>query len=134
MPTAAPRDKTGHVGFGDAKRAHERSHVIGKHFGGIRSFRYVALSGPSQVKRDAGEVLGVFCHLECVAGVVRAQVRDQDERLTTSLLVVVDRDVVGFDPGHGVPSNVDLWDGQGAPLWQEGGHPPKQNHSPHDRE
>ena len=47
-----------------------------------------------------GEVPGVLRHLKCVTGVIRGQVRNENERLTRSLLVVVHRDRVGGYFGH----------------------------------
>ena len=39
-------------------------------------------------------------HLKCVAGVIRGQVRNENEWLSRSLLVVVHRDLAGAYFGH----------------------------------
>src|SRR5260370_43205 len=54
----------------------------------------------SQVYGDTGEVLCILGDLKSVTGVIRRQVRDKDERLSCSLLVVVDGDLVCPDCWH----------------------------------
>ena len=54
----------------DPHGPHESGNVVGEKFGGIDAFRFVRLPCPSQVERDAGKVLGVFCDLERVTGVI----------------------------------------------------------------
>src|SRR6266571_472882 len=79
---------------------HERRDIIGKEFGRVGPFRFVAFTRASQVHRDTGEVPGVLGDLKSVTGVISRQIRDQDERLSCSLLVVVDGDLVGLDFWH----------------------------------
>jgi hypothetical protein len=49
-------------------------------------------------------MLRVLRHLEGIASVISRQKRNQNEGFSGSLLVIVHRDVVGFDLGHGSPS------------------------------
>src|SRR5229473_4511571 len=79
---------------------HESGNIVSKIFGGIDAFGLVRFTCPSQVERDAGKVLGVLCHLEGVTSVIGGQIRKENERLSGSLLVIVHRDVVGFDFRH----------------------------------
>jgi hypothetical protein len=91
---------TRHVGALDAEDAEERGDLVGIAIGRVRPGRLVALTRAQEVDRDAAEVLGVGRKLERVAGVVRRRVRDQQERLTLALDVVVDRQPVDLDLWH----------------------------------
>src|SRR5712692_8471272 len=79
---------------------HERRDIIGKEFGGVGPFGFVAFTRAAQVYGDTGEVLGVLGDLKSVTGVISRQIRDKDERLSCSLLVVVDGDLVCPDFWH----------------------------------
>src|SRR6266566_5458795 len=79
---------------------HESGNIVSKIFGGIDAFGLVRFTCPSEVQRDAGKVLGVLCHLEGVTSVFGGQIRNENKRLSASLLVIVHHDVVGFDLRH----------------------------------
>ena len=79
---------------------HESGNVVRQKLGGIDAFEFIRFTCPSKIERDAGKVLGVLCHLEGVAGVIGGQVRNENEWLSSSLLVVVHCDVIGFDLRH----------------------------------
>src|SRR5713101_8336507 len=85
----------------DPRGWHESGNVVREKLSGIDAFRFVRFTCPSEVERDAGKVLGVLCHLEGVTGVIGGQIRNENEGLSGSLLVIVHRDVVGFDLRHG---------------------------------
>jgi hypothetical protein len=85
----------------DPDCAQEGGNLIGVPVGRVRSGRLVALARAGKVDRDAAEVLGVRRQLECVAGVIRRRVRDQEERLALPLHLVVDRKSVDLDLRHG---------------------------------
>src|SRR6185437_2051106 len=93
--------KPGNMCFGDSHCAHERHHIIREKFCAVCALRCLRLASPAKIQRDAGEMLGVLCHLECIAGVIGGKVGNQDQRLSASLLVIIHGDVIGFDPGHG---------------------------------
>src|SRR5262245_18739893 len=84
----------------DADRVHECRYVIGEELGRVVALRLVGEPSASQVDRDAPVVLRVFRDLEGVAGLVRRQVWDEEERLTRALDLVVHRDAVGLDRRH----------------------------------
>src|SRR5258708_39592929 len=84
----------------DPQGLHKSGDIVGEKLSGIDTFRFVGFASPSEVERDAGKVLGVLCHLEGVTGVVSGQIRKENEGLSGSLLVIVHRDVVGFDLRH----------------------------------
>src|SRR6266567_1863360 len=88
----------------DPSGLHESGNIVREKLGGIDAFWFVRFTCPSEVERDAGKVLGVLRHLEGVTCVIGGQVRNENERLTDSLLVIVQRDVVGFDLRHGSQS------------------------------
>src|SRR5438105_5898803 len=88
----------------DSRDLHESGNVIREKFGRIGSLWFVGFTCPSEIQRDASKVLGVLCHLEGVTTVIGGQVGDENEGLTVSLLVIVHRDVVGFDLRHGSQS------------------------------
>src|SRR5436309_3185714 len=79
---------------------YERRDIIGKEFGRVGPFGFVAFTRASQVHGETGEVLGVLGDLKSITGVISRQIRDQDERLSCSLLVVVDGDLVYLDFWH----------------------------------
>ena len=79
---------------------HKRGSIVGKKFGGIDAFRFVTLSCPAQVDGETGEVFRVLSNLESITGMVSGEIRNQDQRLSRSLLVIVDGDVVAFDFRH----------------------------------
>src|SRR6266581_2866167 len=79
---------------------HERSEIIGKKLGARGSFGFVGFTRASQVHGETSEVLGVLGDLKSVTGVISRQIRDQDERLSCSLLVVVESDPVCLDFWH----------------------------------
>src|SRR6266851_3879729 len=83
---------------------HERGNIVREKLGGIDAFGLVGFTCPSEVERDACKVLSVLCHLEGVTGVIGGQVRNENEGLTASLLVIVHRYVAGFDLRHGSQS------------------------------
>jgi len=87
---------------------HKGVHIIGKEFRGIDSFRLVSFASPPWIDGDAGKVLGVLGNLESIAGAIRGQERNQDQRLSGSLLIVVHGDTVRFDLGHLIVSFL-LW-------------------------
>ena len=95
----AERD-AGHVRPLDADRGHECGHLVGVGVGRVRAGRLVALARARQVDRDAAEVLGVGGQLERVAGVIGAQVGDEQERLAVALHVVVDAESVDVGLRH----------------------------------
>src|SRR5712692_9754617 len=80
---------------------HESDNIVRENLGGIHAFGFVRFTSPPEVQRDAGKVLGVLCHLEGVTSVIGSQIRNENQRLSSSLLVIVYRDVVGFDLRHG---------------------------------
>src|SRR6266498_168426 len=83
---------------------HERHDVIGKQFGRVRPLGLVTLTLTPEVQRDTCEVLGVVGDLKSVTSVISGQVRDQDERLSCSLLVVVHGYIAHLDFRHLVVS------------------------------
>ena len=84
----------------DSDRGHEGGDVIGEQLGRISALWLVAFTRPARIKRNAGEMLGIFGDLEEVAGVVSGEIRNENERLARSLDLVVDRDVVDLDLRH----------------------------------
>ena len=74
--------------------------IVRKQLDGIGAFRFVAFASPSEVERDAGEVLRIFGDLKGVTGVIGGQVGNEYEWIAGSLLVIVHGDVVGFDLRH----------------------------------
>src|SRR5713101_6958025 len=76
------------------QRLHQRRDIIGKELGRVGPLGLVTFTRASQVHRDTGEVLGVLGDLKSVTGVISRQIRDKDERLSCSLLVIVD--VISF--------------------------------------
>ena len=83
---------------------HESGNIVSKNLGGIDAFGLVRFTCPSKIERNAGKVLlGVLRHLEGIAGMIGGQVWNENEWLTSSLLVVIHRDVIGFDLRHGSP-------------------------------
>src|ERR687886_2898326 len=89
-----------HVSLLNSDRTEEAGELVGIAIGRVRPGRLVALTRAGKVDRDAAEVLGVGGELERVAGVVRGQVWDQQERLALPLHVVVDRKLVYVDLWH----------------------------------
>src|ERR671922_1639430 len=85
----------------DPDGVEEGGDLVGIAIGRVRPGRLVALSRAGKVDRDAAEVLGVGGELERVAGVIRGRVWDQQERLALPLHLVVDREPVYLDLGHG---------------------------------
>jgi hypothetical protein len=100
MPTAAPSDspKTCLV---DPERLQEGRDIVGHELRRVITGGLVALSRAARIDRDAREVLGVLGDLEGVAGVVRGEVRDEQQGLARALLFVVHRDVANLDLRHG---------------------------------
>src|SRR6266568_247361 len=86
------------------QRLHELSNIIGKEFGRVGPFGFVGFTRAPQVYGDTGEVFGVLGDLKSVTGVISRQIRDKDERLSCTLLVVVDGDLVCLDFWHGANS------------------------------
>src|ERR1700680_1933561 len=84
----------------DLQGLHKSGNIVGEKLGGIDAFGFVCFASPSEVERDAGKMLGVLRHLEGVAGIISGQKRNENEGLSGSLLVIVHRDVVGFDLRH----------------------------------
>src|SRR5438309_1584233 len=84
----------------DPQGLHKGGDIVREQLGGIDSFGLICFTSPAEVERYACKVLRVLCHLEGVAGVISSQKRNQNEGLSSSLLVIVHRDVVGFDLGH----------------------------------
>ncbi len=82
------------------QRLHQRRDIIGKELGRVGPLGLVTFTRASQVHRDTGEVLGVLGDLKSVTGVISRQIRDKDERLSCSLLVIVDGDLVCSDFWH----------------------------------
>ena len=89
------------MGLLDADGPHEGGDLVGVDLGGVRSGGLVALARAGKIYRDATEVLGVARKLKRVARVVGAQIRDQQQRLSFSLHLVVDAKSVGGDLRHG---------------------------------
>src|SRR6266849_4491553 len=85
----------------DPRGLHESGNIVPQKLGGIDAFGFVRFTCPSEVERDAGKVLGILCYLEGITGVIGGQIRNENQRLSASLLVIVYRDVVGFDLRHG---------------------------------
>src|SRR6185312_7212008 len=85
----------------DPQGVHESGNVVREKLGGPGTCGFVRFACPAEVERDAGKVLGVFRHLKGVTGMVGAQIRNKQERLSASLLLIVDGEVVGFDLRHG---------------------------------
>src|ERR1039457_4086709 len=79
---------------------HERRNIIGKEFGRVGSFGFVGFTRAPQVHRDTGEVFGVLGDLKSVTGVISRQIWYKDKRLSCSLLVVVDGDLICPDFWH----------------------------------
>src|SRR5207248_5662098 len=86
--------------FLNAHRLHESGNVVGEMLRHISTVCFVRFTGAPEVERDAGEVFGILGNLEGVAGVICSKVGNENQRLTTSLLIVVDGEVVGFDLRH----------------------------------
>jgi len=99
----AERD-AGDVGPLNPYRAEEAGHLVRVALGRVRPRRLVAFARARKVDRDTAEVLGVGRELERIAGVVGAQVRDQQQRVALPLHVVADRQ----------PIDVDLRDGRSS--------------------
>ena len=91
----AAERQTGDMRFGDAHRLHECGNIVGKQLRRIGTVRFVRFARSPQIDGNAGEAPGILRHLKGVTGVIRGQVRNENERLTGSLLVVVHRDRVG---------------------------------------
>src|ERR1700675_1766320 len=86
--------------FRDRQCAHESGNIFGQEFGGVSAFRFVSFTGPAKVERDAGKVLGVLGHLKGVTGVIGGQVRNENQGLAGSLLLIVYGDAVRSDLRH----------------------------------
>src|SRR5688572_6919651 len=84
----------------DARSLHEGGHIVGEKLRGIGALGFVAGTRPTKVERDTGELLRVLRHLKRVTGVIGSEVGNENERLSRSLLVVVDGDAVGANSGH----------------------------------
>src|SRR4051794_33961354 len=84
----------------DPQGLHKSGDIVREQFGGIDSFGFICFTTASEVERYAGKVLGVLRYLEGVAGVISSQKRKKNEGLSSSLLVIVQGDVVGFDLRH----------------------------------
>src|SRR6185503_18919788 len=91
-----PRD----VCLWNPERVDERGYIVRIAFDGNLSIRIVALTRAAQVQCVNGEMLRVLGNLECVALIIRTQVRNEDQRLAASLLFVVDVDSVCFNLRH----------------------------------
>jgi len=50
----------------------------------VATFRFIALPGSSEVKRDAGEVLGIFRCLKSVTGIIGGQEGDENDRIAAT--------------------------------------------------
>ena len=87
--------------FLDADHGHEGGDVIGEQFGRIGAVWLVGFARPARIERNASEMLGVVGDLERVAGVIGCEIRDEDEGFARPLGLVIDRDVVDLDLGHG---------------------------------
>jgi len=85
----------------DSQGPHKSGNVVGEKLGGIGALSFVRFPCPPQVERNARKVLGIFCDLEGITGVIGGQVRNENKRLAGSLLVLVYGDVVRFDLRHG---------------------------------
>ena len=70
------------MGLGYSDRLHECGNIVGEHLRRVDAGRFIRLSGPAQIDRDAGEVLQIFRHLERVTRVVGRQVWDKHQGLT----------------------------------------------------
>src|SRR5947209_20262816 len=84
------------MSFRNIQRLHEGGDIVGEVLGGVGALGTVRLAGSAEVERDAGEVLGVIGDLKGIASMVRGQVRNENQWLPGSLLVVIHGDVVGF--------------------------------------
>src|SRR6185437_5987339 len=89
--------------FLDADRSHETSDVVGEQFGRPGPGRLVGQARSARIERNAGEMLFVVGDLEGVAGVVCGEIGDEDQRLARPLALIVHRDAVDLDLGHGRP-------------------------------
>jgi hypothetical protein len=95
IAVAAPRER-----LEMCARSTPKAFIIGKEFRGIGSSGLVCLASPPWTNGDAGKVVGVPGNLKRIAGAVRGQVRDQDQRLSGALLIVVHGEFVHLDFGH----------------------------------
>ena len=77
----ATQRQAAHMRCLDADRAHEGGDVVGEQFGRIFSVRLVGLARSAGIKRNAGEVLGIFGDLEGVTGIVGGKIGNEDKRL-----------------------------------------------------
>src|SRR5437763_5613963 len=89
--------QAGDMSFLDAECLHKSSNIVGEILGGVGAFRLVTLAGSAQIKRNAGEMLGIFSDLEGITRVISAQIGNQYQRFARPLLLVMKTDVVGFD-------------------------------------
>src|SRR5260370_22592864 len=88
------------MGLWYPQRLHQRRDIIGKELSRVDPLGLVAFTLASQVHGDTGEVLGVLGDLKSVTGVISRQIRDKDDRLSCSLLVVADGALVCSDFWH----------------------------------
>jgi hypothetical protein len=88
----------------DLERGEKGCGIVGKEPRRIWTGRFVALPGAAWVEGDAGEMLGVVCHLERISGVVGRQIGDQQQWLARALLLVIYGYVIDLDLRHGPSS------------------------------
>lgn len=87
--------------FADPQSLHKRGNVIGKILGSVGAIEFVRFSRSPKIQGDAGKVFGVLGYLEGVTSVIGGQVGNEQQGLSVSLLVVIHRNVVGFNLGYG---------------------------------
>jgi hypothetical protein len=84
----------------DSHSSHESGNIVRERLSGISIAGFVGFTGPSEVERDAREILGVLCDLKGVTRVIGGEVRNENEGISGPLLLVVHGDVVRSDLGH----------------------------------
>jgi hypothetical protein len=78
----AAERQTGDMRFADAHRLHEPGNIVGEQLRRIGTVRFVRFARPPQIDGNAGEVPGILRDLKCVTGVIRGQIRNENEWLT----------------------------------------------------
>ena len=84
----------------DTDRLHEGCDIVGEQFHRIGAGGLVAFAGAARIDADAGKMLGVLADLECVAGIVGREIRDEHERFARALLLIVQSNAVSLDLRH----------------------------------
>src|SRR5215469_4526181 len=84
----------------DANRLHERRDVLSEQLRRVGAGRLIRLARTAWINRYAGEMLGILRDLKGVAGIVRRQIRNEDEWLSRALLVIIHGHVVDLDLRH----------------------------------